>query len=86
MRDLNKTGYMPNRLRMVVSNYLSKDLLIDWRVGEKYVAIKPVDYDLSQNNGGWQWSAGTGTDSQPYFRVFNPKLQIEKFDETVNIC
>ena len=80
MRHLNKTGYMPNRLRMIVANYLIKDLLIDWRWGEKYFATKLVDYDPSQNNGGWQWASGTGTDSQPYFRIFNPKLQSEKFD------
>ncbi len=81
MRHLNKKGYMPNRLRMIVSNYLIKDLMIDWRIGEKYFASKLVDYDPSQNNGGWQWAAGCGTDSQPYFRVFNPKLQSEKFDK-----
>eukprot|EP01016_Furgasonia_blochmanni_P032350 TRINITY_DN3338_c0_g6_i2.p1 TRINITY_DN3338_c0_g6~~TRINITY_DN3338_c0_g6_i2.p1 ORF type:complete len:641 (+),score=88.60 TRINITY_DN3338_c0_g6_i2:49-1923(+) len=81
MRHLNKTGYMPNRLRMVVSMFLTKDLLIDWRWGEKYFAQKLVDIDLAQNNGGWQWSSSTGVDSQPYFRIFNPKLQSEKFDK-----
>jgi len=81
MRHLNKKGYMPNRLRMVVANFLIKDLLVDWKLGEKYFAQKLVDYDPSQNNGGWQWAAGCGTDSQPYFRVFNPKLQSEKFDQ-----
>lgn len=80
MRCLNKTGYMHNRLRMVVSSFLVKDLLCDWRVGEKYFANKLVDYDVHLNNGGWQWSAGTGTDSMPYFRIFNPVSQSEKFD------
>ena len=80
MRHLSTKGFMPNRLRMVTSNFLIKDLLIDWRCGEKYFAQNLVDYDPSQNNGGWQWAAGCGTDSQPYFRVFNPKLQSEKFD------
>lgn len=80
MRCLNKTGYMHNRLRMIVSNYLVKILLVDWRWGEQYFASKLSDYDVAQNNGGWQWSASTGTDSQPYFRIFNPKLQSEKFD------
>lgn len=80
MRHLNTTGYMPNRLRMVVANYLVKDLLIDWRKGEQYFATKLVDYDPSQNSGGWQWAAGCGTDSQPFFRIFNPKLQSQKFD------
>lgn len=81
MRSLNETGYMHNRLRMVTSNFLIKLLLIDWRLGEKYFASKLVDYDIAQNNGGWQWSSSTGTDSQPYFRIFNPKLQSEKFDK-----
>ena len=81
MRSLNATGYMHNRLRMICSNFLIKVLLIDWRLGEKYFASKLVDYDIAQNNGGWQWSSGTGTDSQPYFRIFNPKLQSEKFDK-----
>ena len=81
MRCLNETGYMHNRLRMITSNYLIKLLLIDWRLGEKYFASKLVDYDIAQNNGGWQWSSSTGTDSQPYFRIFNPKLQSEKFDK-----
>lgn len=80
MRHLNKKGFVPNRLRMVVSNYLIKDLLVDWKLGEQYFAQNLVDYDPSQNSGGWQWAAGCGTDSQPYFRVFNPKLQSEKFD------
>ena len=80
MRDMNTTGYMPNRVRMIVSNFLVKDLHINWQEGEKYFAQKLVDYDPCQNNGGWQWSAGCGVDSQPYFRIFNPKRQSEKFD------
>lgn len=82
MRCLNKTGYMHNRLRMVVSSFLVKDLLCDWRIGEKYFANKLIDYDVSLNNGGWQWSAGTGVDSMPYFRIFNPTSQSEKFDSS----
>ena len=78
MRHLNTTGYLPNRIRLVVASFLVKDLLIDWKWGEKYFASKLVDYDPSQNNGGWQWTAGT--DSQPDYRVFNPKIQMEKFD------
>ncbi|MDP2041415.1 MAG: deoxyribodipyrimidine photo-lyase [Algoriphagus sp.] len=81
MRELNKTGYMHNRVRMVVASFLTKHLLIDWRWGEAYFAKKLLDFDLSANNGGWQWAAGTGTDAQPYFRVFNPDSQTEKFDK-----
>ena len=81
MRSMNVSGYMHNRLRMICSNFLIKVLLIDWRLGEKYFASKLVDYDIAQNNGGWQWSSSTGTDSQPYFRIFNPKLQSQKFDK-----
>lgn len=81
MRELNTTGYMHNRVRMVVASFLTKHLLIDWRWGEAYFAKKLLDYDLSANNGGWQWAAGTGTDAQPYFRVFNPDSQTEKFDK-----
>lgn len=81
MRDLNKTGYMPNRCRMIVANYLVKDLHIDWKEGEKYFATRLVDYDPCQNNGGWQWSAGCGVDSQPYFRIFNPESQSKKVDK-----
>lgn len=81
MRELNATGYMHNRVRMVVASFLTKHLLIDWRWGEAYFAKKLLDYDLSANNGGWQWAAGTGTDAQPYFRVFNPDSQTEKFDK-----
>ena len=80
MRQLNETGWMHNRLRMVVASFLTKDLLIDWRWGEKYFREKLVDYDPASNIGGWQWAASTGTDSVPYFRVFNPTIQSEKFD------
>ena len=80
MRQMNETGYMHNRARMIVASFLTKDLLIDWRKGEKYFATKLQDYNISANNGGWQWAAGTGTDSQPYFRIFNPWSQSEKFD------
>ncbi len=80
MRQLNTTGYMHNRIRMVVASFLTKHLLIDWRWGEAYFAKKLLDFDLASNNGGWQWAAGTGTDAQPYFRVFNPTSQTEKFD------
>lgn len=81
MREMNETGYMHNRLRMIVSSFLIKTLLIDWRKGEKYFAQSLVDYDFSNNNGGWQWSSGSGTDSQPYFRIFNPWSQSERYDE-----
>ena len=81
MRCLNATGLMHNRLRMVVASFLTKTLLIDWRLGERYFAEKLLDYDLAANNGGWQWSASTGVDAQPYFRIFNPYNQSEKFDE-----
>lgn len=80
MRQLNETGYMHNRVRMVVASFLTKHLLIDWRWGEAYFAKKLLDFELASNNGGWQWAAGTGTDAQPYFRVFNPQSQTEKFD------
>jgi deoxyribodipyrimidine photo-lyase len=80
MRCLNETGWMHNRLRMIVASFLTKDLLIDWRNGEAYFAQKLLDFDFSQNNGGWQWAASTGVDSQPYFRIFNPILQSKKFD------
>lgn len=83
MRQLNETGYMHNRVRMIVASFLSKHLLIDWRWGEAYFAEKLLDYDLAANNGGWQWSAGTGADAAPYFRIFNPYLQTEKFDPTL---
>ena len=81
MRELNNTGYMHNRVRMIVASFLTKHLLIDWRWGENYFAAKLLDYELASNNGGWQWAAGTGTDAQPYFRVFNPTSQQEKFDK-----
>ena len=80
MRQLNKTGYMHNRVRMIVASFLTKHLLIDWRWGEAYFAKKLLDYELASNNGGWQWAAGTGTDAQPYFRIFNPESQTKKFD------
>ncbi|EGR33259.1 hypothetical protein IMG5_057530, partial [Ichthyophthirius multifiliis] len=80
MRQLNCSGYMHNRLRMITASFLTKHLLIDWRWGERYFAKKLLDYDLASNSGGWQWSAGTGTDSQPYFRIFNPDSQQKKFD------
>lgn len=80
MCQLNKTGYMHNRVRMVVASFLCKHLLIDWRWGEAYFAEKLLDYELSSNNGNWQWSAGTGCDAAPYFRVFNPSEQLKKFD------
>ncbi|MEE4197092.1 MAG: deoxyribodipyrimidine photo-lyase [Bacteroidales bacterium] len=80
MRELNNTGYMHNRLRMITASFLTKHLLIDWRWGEAYFAGKLLDYELASNNGGWQWAAGTGCDAAPYFRVFNPDLQTKKFD------
>ncbi|MFC6267910.1 cryptochrome/photolyase family protein [Frigoriflavimonas asaccharolytica] len=80
MRELNTTGFMHNRVRMITASFLVKDLLIDWRVGEAYFAEKLLDYELSSNNGNWQWAAGTGCDSAPYFRIFNPTSQQEKFD------
>lgn len=80
MRELNATGHMHNRVRMVVASFLTKHLFIDWRWGEAYFAQKLLDYDLSANNGNWQWCAGTGADAQPYFRIFNPVAQQEKFD------
>lgn len=80
MRELNATGYMHNRVRMVTASFLCKHLLIDWREGEKYFAEKLLDFDLSSNNGNWQWVAGCGVDAAPYFRIFNPVAQAEKFD------
>jgi len=80
MRELNETGYMHNRVRMIVASFLTKHLLIDWRWGEAYFARKLLDFELASNNGGWQWAAGTGTDAQPYFRIFNPESQTKKFD------
>lgn len=81
MRELNATGFMHNRVRMVTASFLTKHLLIDWRWGEAYFARKLLDFELASNNGGWQWAAGTGTDAQPYFRVFNPESQQQKFDK-----
>ncbi len=80
MRELNETGFMHNRVRMIVASFLTKNLLIDWRWGEAYFAEKLLDFDLAANNGGWQWAASTGCDAAPYFRVFNPESQAKKFD------
>ena len=80
MRQLNETGFMHNRVRMVTASFLAKHLLIDWRWGEAYFAGQLLDYDLASNNGGWQWAAGCGCDAAPYFRIFNPSLQQKKFD------
>jgi deoxyribodipyrimidine photo-lyase len=80
MRQLNQTGWMHNRVRMIVAMFLTKDLLISWQWGERYFMQKLLDADLANNNGGWQWSAGTGTDAQPWFRIFNPTAQAAKFD------
>ncbi|MBP4138818.1 cryptochrome/photolyase family protein [Flavobacterium geliluteum] len=81
MRQLNQTGYMHNRVRMVVASFLCKHLLIDWQWGEAYFAEKLLDFELASNVGNWQWAAGTGCDAAPYFRVFNPEIQLKKFDE-----
>ncbi len=81
MRELNTTGFMHNRVRMITASFLTKHLLIDYRWGEAYFAKKLIDFDLAANNGGWQWAAGSGCDAAPYFRVFNPTLQQEKFDK-----
>jgi len=81
MRELNATGYMHNRVRMITAGFLCKHLLIDWRWGETYFAKKLLDFELSSNNGNWQWAAGTGCDSAPYFRIFNPSEQLKKFDK-----
>ncbi|MFA5769475.1 MAG: deoxyribodipyrimidine photo-lyase [Bacteroidales bacterium] len=80
MRELNATGYVHNRVRMIVAGFLCKDLLIDWRWGEAYFAQKLLDYKISSNNGNWQWAAGTGCDAVPYFRIFNPTEQLRKYD------
>ncbi len=80
MRQRAATGYMHNRVRMVAASFLTKHLLIDWRLGEAHFAEKLLDFDLASNNGGWQWTAGCGTDAAPYFRVFNPAEQLRKFD------
>lgn len=84
MRQLNETGWMHNRLRMIVASFLVKDLLIDWREGERYFMSQLLDGSLAANNGGWQWAASTGTDAAPYFRIFNPQLQGERFDPAGN--
>ena len=81
MRELNATGHMHNRVRMIVASFLTKHLLIDWRWGEAYFAQKLLDFDLASNIGGWQWASGSGLDAAPYFRVFNPTAQMEKFDK-----
>jgi deoxyribodipyrimidine photo-lyase len=81
MRELNETGFMHNRVRMVVASFLTKHLLIDWRWGERYFAEKLLDFELASNVGGWQWAAGSGCDAAPYFRIFNPTSQMEKFDK-----
>jgi deoxyribodipyrimidine photo-lyase len=81
MRELNATGFMHNRVRMITASFLCKHLLIDWRWGEAYFARKLLDYELASNNGGWQWAAGTGCDAAPYFRIFNPYEQTKKFDQ-----
>ncbi len=80
MRQLNHTGYMHNRCRMIVASFLAKDLLLDWRMGERYFMEHLIDGDFASNNGGWGFSSSTGVDPQPYFRIFNPLLQSEKFD------
>lgn len=80
VRELLETGYMHNRARMIVASFASKDLLLDWRLGEEFFAQHLMDYDLASNNGGWQWAASTGTDAAPYFRIFNPVLQSKRFD------
>ncbi len=80
MRELNETGFMHNRVRMITASFLCKHLLLDWRLGEAYFAAKLLDFDLAANNGGWQWAAGSGCDAAPYFRIFNPYLQTKKFD------
>jgi deoxyribodipyrimidine photo-lyase len=80
MRQINQTGYMHNRLRMVAASFLVKDLLVDWRMGEHYFSEHLIDFDLAANSGGWQWAASVGCDAQPWFRIFNPVTQSEKFD------
>ena len=81
MRQLQQTGFMHNRVRMVAASFLCKHLLIDWRWGEAYFAEKLNDYELASNNGNWQWAAGSGCDAAPYFRIFNPETQLKKFDD-----
>ncbi|MBF6608290.1 MAG: FAD-binding domain-containing protein, partial [Flavobacterium sp.] len=81
MRELNSTGIMHNRVRMIVAGFLCKHLLIDWRWGEAYFALKLLDYEMASNVGNWQWAAGSGVDAAPYFRIFNPTEQVKKFDK-----
>ena len=81
MRELNTTGYMHNRVRMLTASFLCKHLLIDWRWGETYFAEKLLDYEQASNVGNWQWAAGSGVDAAPYFRIFNPMTQVDKFDK-----
>ena len=84
MRELNQTGFMHNRVRMITASYLCKNLLIDWRWGEAYFAEKLLDFELSSNIGNWQWAAGCGCDAAPYFRIFNPETQAKKFDPNLS--
>ena len=84
MRELNQTGHMHNRVRMIVASFLTKHLLLDWRLGESYFASKLLDYELASNVGGWQWAAGCGCDAAPYFRIFNPTTQQQKFDKDMS--
>jgi deoxyribodipyrimidine photo-lyase len=84
MRQLREMAYMHNRCRMIVSSFLAKDLLLDWRLGEKHFMLNLIDGDFASNNGGWGFGASTGVDPQPYFRIFNPLLQSEKFDPEGN--
>ena len=83
MRELNETGFMHNRVRMVVASFLTKHLLIDWRWGEAYFAEKLLDFELSSNNGNWQWVAGCGCDAAPYFRIFSPDQQTKRYDPSL---
>jgi deoxyribodipyrimidine photo-lyase len=83
MRELNETGFMHNRVRMITASFFTKHLLLDWRLGEAWFAAKLLDFDLASNSGGWQWAAGCGTDAAPYFRIFNPTAQMEKFDKSL---
>jgi deoxyribodipyrimidine photo-lyase len=84
MRELNATGYMHNRVRMLTASFLCKHLLIDWRLGEAYFAEKLLDFELASNVGNWQWASGSGVDAAPYFRIFNPETQVLKFDKQLN--
>ena len=86
MRQLNKTGYMHGRVRMLTASFLVKNMGIDWRLGEQYFAEKLMDFDLASNNGNWQWVAGTGCDAAPYFRIFNPISQQKQYDPNLIYC